>query len=246
MATTTGAAAPPAIAGAPTTTSTTVDSTAAGIAALIGVVLSVIGAILISGVSGTDLYGAMETSSAPERARLLTEIADSQTTLVVGLAFWMVAFPACAAGSVLLARLGRPSPLSSLVRFGATASVGAILVFLSAIVAFVVVVAPAHAAGSDVTVLAHLVGFFASTIDWLVSAIVLGLGPAAAVFVGRDTWAPRWLQRFAALTLVVTIVELVALAADNRDIAFILVPVGLAHLACAGIAALRNAGYGAV
>jgi hypothetical protein len=246
MATTIGAAAPTAITGAPTTASTTVDRRAAGIAALIGVVLAVVGAILLSAVSGTDLYAAMETSSAPERARLLTEIADAQTTLVVGLAIWMVAFPACAASSVLLARLGRPSPLSSLARFGATASVGAILVFLSAMMAFVVAVAPAHAAGSDVTVLAHVVGFFASTVDWIVTAIVLGLAPAAAVFAGRDIWAPRWLQRFAAFTLAVTVVELIALAADNRDLAFVLVPVGLAHLACAGITALRHTGNGVV
>ena len=179
----------------------------------------------------------METESATERARLLTEVAEAQTTLVASFVCWMLGFPACAAASLLLVRVGRQSPLTALVRQAATASVGAIVVFLSMFITFVVVIAPAHTSSEDVLTLAHTIGFAATTMDWVVTAIVLGFAPVAAVYAGRGIWAPRWLQGLAAVTAIATIVELVALVVDNRDLAFPLVPIGLLLIASAGLSA---------
>ncbi|MGB5757638.1 MAG: hypothetical protein WBM50_12050 [Acidimicrobiales bacterium] len=217
-----------------------IDARAAGSAAIIGVVLSIAGALVNSVLVDADVYAAMQTASATERAQLLTDVAGARTALVASFVLWMIAFPACAAASVLLARLGRQSPLTSLIRQAAAAATGAIIVFLSMFIAFVAAVAPAHVAGEDVLTLARIIGFSATTADWIVSAIVLGLAPAAAVYAGRGIWAPRWLQWLAALTVVVTVIEVIGLIIDNRDLAFPLVPMGLALIASAGICALRH------
>jgi hypothetical protein len=151
----------------------------------------------------------------------------------------MIAFPCAALASVLLTGLGRQSPLTEIVRQMATASIGAILVFLSAFIAVAVAIAPAHVAGEDVNILARTIGYSATTVDWAVTAIVLGLAHVGAVLAGRGTWAPRWLQGLAGFAMVVTVVELVGLATDTRAMAFPSVPIGLVLLACAGLCALR-------
>jgi hypothetical protein len=214
----------------------------AGIVALGGVALSVVGSVLNQVVPSVDIFAAMETSSTAEQARLLTATAGEQTPLVAGFAIWMVAFPMAALESVLLSRLGRPSPLTALIRQAAAASTGAIIVFLALFITFVTVIAPAHVAGEDVSTLAETIGFAATTMDWVVTAIVLGLAPVAAVYLGRGLWAPRWLQAVAAGTAVVTVVEIAALITDTRGLAIVLVPVGLLLHTCAGVCALRRAG----
>jgi hypothetical protein len=214
---------------------------AAAIACFTGVGLSVAGALTLE-VAAADPFGAMETTSRVDLAAQLDDVAGAMTALVVGLAIWLAAFPALAFGGVLLSRLGRNGVFARLSRFALTAATGAMPVFLVSMMTFVVVVAPAHAAGEDVLTLARTVGFAASTVDWLITALTLGIGPVALIVAGRDSWAPRWLQNCALVTAVVTIVELAALAAGQRDIAFVLVPVGLALYTAAGVAALRSAG----
>lgn len=221
-------------------TASAADYRAAGLLALIGVALSVIGSVLNQVIPDVDVFAAMDTSSTAERARLLDLVANDQSPLVAGFAVWMIAFPCIALASVFLARVGRQSPLTELVRHMAVASIGAMLVFLSAFIAFVVAIAPAHVAGEDVDTLAHAIGYTATTVDWTVTAIVIGLAPIGAIIAGRNIWAPRWLQGLAAITMVVTVVELVGLATDHRAIAFPLVPVGMLLLGCAGVCALRR------
>jgi hypothetical protein len=212
----------------------------AGVACLVGVVLSVIGAVLFE-VSTADLYGGLEAGSRADLAANLDAIAGSTNQLVVALSIWLLAFPTFAFGGVLLSRLGRPSVWTSLARYAFTAAAGAMPVFLVAMMTFVVVIAPAHAAGEDVLTLARSFGFAGSTLDWVISALALGIGPVAAVFAGRGTWAPRWLQRCAYVTAAITVVELLALAANNRDLTFVIVPAGLALTAASGVVALRHA-----
>ena len=118
----------------------------AGAVALAGATLSVVGSILNQAVVDADIFAAMETASAAERARLLTDVAAEQAPLVAGFVIWMVAFPLVAMASVLLARLSRPSTLTVAVTRAATASIGAMIVFLTMFLAFVVVIAPAHVA----------------------------------------------------------------------------------------------------
>lgn len=216
------------------------DHRAAAVVAFAGVALCVVGSILNQAIPGADVYGAMETASASERAILLEQVADAQVPLVAGFSVWMLAFPLTALASVLLARLGRQSTLVDMIRHLAVASIGAILVFLSAIITFVVVIAPAHVAGENVETLARTVGFFATTVDWVITAIVLGIGPIGAVYAGRDSWAPRWLQGLAGITAVATAVEVFGLVTDNRALLMPIVPIGLVLVACAGVAALRR------
>jgi hypothetical protein len=211
----------------------------AAVVSLIGVALSVLGAVLLQLADG-DLFGGLETSSRAELSGHLDQIAGSTGQIVAALSVWLVAFPLVALGGTMLSRLSPPNPWSQVSRLASTAAVGAIPVFLVLMMTFVVVIAPAHAGGEDVLTLARAFGFASSTIDWIITALVLGIGPAAAVIAGRSTWVPRWLHTFAIVTLAVMVVELVALAADNRGLAFILVPVGLAHLATAAIVALRH------
>jgi hypothetical protein len=216
------------------------DFRTAGLLALAGVGLSIVGSVLNQVVADVDVYAAMETASSTERALLLTEVADARTPLVAGFAIWMIAFPLTAAASLHLAQLGRQSRLTVAIRSVVTAAIGAILVFLSMFITFAAVIAPAHVAGENVLTLARVVGYTASTIDWVVTTIVLGFGPVAAVYAGRGVWAPRWLLGLAAITGVFTVLELGALIADERDLAFPLVPVGMLLLACAGISAMRH------
>jgi hypothetical protein len=217
------------------------DARAAGVVSLIGVALSVLGAALLEFTQG-DLFGGLETSSPTELARHLDQTAGSTGRIVTALSVWLVAFPLAALGGILLSRLSPPSVWTQVSRLACTAAVGAMPVFLVVMMTFVVVLAPAHAGGEDVLTLARAFGFTGSTIDWIVTALTLGIGPTAAVIAGRSTWVPHWLYRCTLATLAVTVVELVALAADNRDLVFILVPVGLAHLAAAAIVALRHPG----
>ncbi len=217
------------------------DFRTAGLVALAGVGLSIVGSVLNQVVADVDVFAAMETASSAERAQLLTQVADARTPLVAGFALWMIAFPLTAAASLHLAQLGRQSRLTAMTRSVVTAAIGAILVFLSMFITFAVVIAPAHVAGENVLTLAHVVGYTASTIDWVVTAIVLGFGPMAAVYAGRGIWAPRWLLGLAAITGVFTAVALGALIADERGLAFPLVPVGMLLVACAGISAMRHA-----
>jgi hypothetical protein len=212
----------------------------AGMIALTGVVLAAVGSVFNQVVVDVDMFAAMETSSADERAQLLTAVAADQTPLVVGFVIWMVGFPLIALASVLLARLGRPSTLTFAVSRTSTASIGAIIVFLSMFLAFPVVIAPAHVAGEDVSTLAHTIGFMATTVDWVVTAIVLGLAPIGAVWAGRRSWTPRWLVGLAGITAAATVMELAGLVADNRDLAFPIVPIGLLLVAAAGVCAMRS------
>ncbi len=160
--------------------------------------------------------------------------------MVTALSVWLVGFPLLALGGMLLSRLGPPSIWAQVSRLAFTAAAGAMPVFLVLMMTFVVVIAPAHAGGEDVLTLARAFGFAGSTIDWVITSLALGIGPATAIIAGRKTWAQGWLQTFAIVTLAVTVVELVALAADNRDVTFVLVPVGLAQVAAAAIVALRH------
>lgn len=211
----------------------------AGLVALTGVVLAVLGTVFNQVIVDADVFAAMETSSAAERARLLTDLADDRTPLVTGFAIWMIGFPLTALASVLLARLGRPSTVTVVVSRAATASIGVTIVFLSMFLAFPVVIAPAHVAGQDVSTLAHTIGFVATTADWVVTAIVLGLAPIGAVWAGRRTWAPRWLVGLAGITAAATVLEIAGLVTDNRDLAFPIVPIGLLLVATAGVCATR-------
>jgi hypothetical protein len=216
------------------------DARMGGLVALAGVVLAVVGSVFNQVVVDVDMFAAMQTSSADERAQLLTGIAADQTPFVVGFVIWMVGFPLIALSSVLLARLSRPSTLTLAVSRTATASIGAIIVFLSMFLAFPVVIAPAHVAGEDVSTLAHTIGFMATTADWVVTAVVLGLAPIGAVWAGRRTWAPRWLVGLAGVAVAATVLELAGLVTDNRDLAFPIVPIGLLLVAAAGVCAMRS------
>jgi hypothetical protein len=214
------------------------DARVVGAMALAGVTLSVAGSILNQAIVDVDIFAAMETASASERARLLTDVAAEQTPLVAGFVIWMVAFPLLAIASIGLARLSRPSTLTVAVSRVATASIGAMVVFLTMFIAFVVVIAPAHVAGEHVSTLAHTIGWIAATIDWVVTAVVLGLAPVAAVWAGRDTWAPRWLVGLAAVAATATALEIGGLITDHRALAFPIVPIGLLLFGAAGACAM--------
>jgi hypothetical protein len=214
------------------------DNRVVGAIALAGVALSIVGSILNQVVADVDIFEAMETSSAADRARLLTDVAAEQTPLVAGFVIWMIAFPLVAIASIGLARLSRPSALTVAVSRVATASIGAMMVFLTMFVTFVIVIAPAHVAGEDVSTLAHTVGWLAATIDWVVTAAVLGLAPVVAVWTGRKSWAPRWLVGLAGVAAMATAVEIVGLVTDHRALTFPIVPIGLLLVGAAGACAM--------
>jgi hypothetical protein len=225
---------------APTPSAT--EHRVAGVTALAGVVLCLVGVVLNQVIVDVDAWAAMEASSRAEQADLLERVAADRTPIIAGLAVWMIAFPLVCMSSVLLARLGRRSSLTQFVQRGATAAMGAILVVLSAFITFVAVIAPAHVAGEDVYMVARGIGWMATTTDWVVTAVVLGLAPIGAVYAGRDRWAPRWLQGIAAIAALAAILLGVGLVSDVRGLVYPLVPIGLVLVACSGVCALRHQG----
>lgn len=210
-----------------------------GSALIAGCLLMAAGAI-VQGTSGADLFAVMEASDAAEITAGLIEVADVRTQMVAGLSLWVAGVPAICLGIVLLSRRTVASAWSAVARWAAGASTGAAIVFFTAMIGIVVGLAPAAAAGQDVTAVTRAMGIAASAADWVTTALVLFGGIGSLVISARDRWAPTWLVGLAAATGVAAAISLIAFVAGS-PLAIIDVPVGLALGIATGVVALRTA-----
>lgn len=216
-----------------------IDPRIAGGVSFFGFLLMAVGAVLLTSASG-DLFAGMQTSDSEVLGDHLTDVAGSQGQLATALALWIAGVPTIAIGIGLLSRLGSDVTAASVARTAATIAAGGAIVFYSIMMGIVVGLAPAHEAGDDVIAAARALGVAADTADWAATELVLGISPVAAVLAGRRDWAPRWLVYFSLFTGAVGLFSVVMVAARQYDVAFVLIPVGMIHLAVASVVAFLS------
>ncbi len=208
-----------------------------GVLGLTGAAVMIAGAVCHNAF-GADLFAVMLSTDRAEIESNLTDVAEHRTPLMVGLWLWVVGASLMCAGGTLLARRTMGA-WSTIARWGFAAATGAVIVFFTAMMAIVEGVAPAHAAGEDVITLATAIGYGAVTADSIATALILGLGYAAAVYSARETWAPSWLVKLATTSIVVSIASLILYR--SADFAFVVVIVGFVTVIATGITAVRHA-----
>lgn len=188
---------------------------------------------------GADLFAAIEPDTRDDIAAALTDIDDRRFVLAIGTWLWILgATTMCAAGTLLVHGVRRP--LASIARWAFAASTGAVIIFFTAMLAIVEVLAPAHARGEDVITLTHTVGLAAATADWIVTAMILGVGYFGVVFSGRGGWAPEWLVKLASVTLAIAVLSVTVGLHVVPALGFAIVIVGLATVLATGITAMRD------
>lgn len=216
-----------------------------GLLLALGTIGMGIGAAVMT-ASGADVFAAMESSARTDIAKHLSDVADKQTILVVHFSIWIVSFIMLALGGSLLVRMSSARPLpAAIARFGFDITAAAAIIYYSAMMGIVVGLAPAHAAGQDVLAVTRAIGFGAATADWVATIIVLGICSVALSESARTTWTPPWLRRLAYVALTAGGISAAALILDERPLASIILPFGMAHMIAAGILAVRysnNAG----
>ena len=190
--------------------------------------------------SGADLDAALDDGSI---AAYLTDAASSGTALTLNLGFWILGVLTMGAGGLLLSRLGGDSAAAAIARAAFTAGPAAAVVFFSVWLGIVLGLAPAHVAGESVAGVAVALGHAVSIADWVATVVILSVGGGALALAGRDTWVPRWLMRWAVVVVAAGALAIVGLVVGARStIAMPVVPIGIAYLIAAGVAAIRHDG----
>jgi len=185
--------------------------------------------------TGADLWKAVDDGAM---ADYLTEASRSATTIVVGLAVWIVGSLLLGVGGVLASRGGDgPAPTAARTVYTVGSAV--------AIPAFVTMAAVVRLAdaGTTSTDLADALGFVGIRLDDLATIALIGMGPVLlALATGRDRWMPSWLTRAAWLVGAAAVLAAVAIfTGASASYGFLLVPIGLAWTIAAGTTAVRRA-----
>lgn len=210
----------------------------AGWIAMAGVVGMASGAALVT-ASGVDADAALANRDI---AGYLAGAYDAQSTLVTGLGVWMIAIAVLCAGGALLAATSPDGTARRLSTFGFTTGGGTAILFFSVWMGVIIGLAPAHAAGQSVEAVALALLSGAVNADWVITVMIVGVGAGFLVLSGRGSWAPVWLVRWAYLSLVVGALALVSIVAGQRELAFVIVPIGLGLVVATSIVAIRGRG----
>jgi hypothetical protein len=213
------------------------DARLGGLAAIIGAGLMIVGAILLV-TSGADLNTALAQDSI---GVYLVDAAENKTILSANLSFWMFGVVVLAASGILFARISIDRPTIAALGAGAYILGAALaLVAFSVWLALVREIAPAHVAGTDLTVIGAALGEIVSVMDWVATVLVLGIGQGLIAIAGRGRWVPNWLFIWGIVVLAAGALAIVGLILDMRtSVPPVGVVAGLGWPIAAGIVALR-------
>lgn len=210
---------------------------ATGVMAILATLSMVTGAALWAS-SGADLDAALAQRTVGD---YLVQAAEVRVTLLANLALWMIGASLMSAAVIgFFSMTTSRSLVAHLALGGAVAGVALALASFSIWMGIVLEVAPAHAAGADLSVLGAALGQAASISDWVATALILAAGGGLIGVAGRRDWAPNWLYGWSLLLILVGAVSLFGLFIDARtSLSFLIVPVGLLWFLAAGVTALR-------
>lgn len=214
------------------------DARLGGLAAVIGALLMLAGAAVWTSV-GADIDVALHDGTM---SAYLTDVANNQTAVTTNLGFWMLGVMFLCASGVVFARLApNRRTIAALGALGYILGATLALASFSVWLGIVRGLAPAHAAGTDLTAVGVALGETATLADWVATALIIGLGPALISIAGRGSWVPRWLYIWGLVALVAGVVAIAVIAAGARTspLVFLILPVGLGWTIAAGIVAMR-------
>ncbi|KAA3639004.1 MAG: hypothetical protein DWP92_05305 [Armatimonadetes bacterium] len=215
-----------------TSTDAPTNMRAAGVVALVGAIVMVVGAGLYAS-SGADAWAAV---SSGDTQKFLNDAAASATTFYAGLSAWITGAILMAVGGGLVAGVGSG--------FGApaartTLAIGAAV----AVPAFVVLatVVRLAASGSTSLDLADSLAFLGTTLDDVATIIIIGVSPVLIGLSGHGRWMPRWLYFWALACGVAGVIATVAVFLGmSSTLGMILVPVGIGWMFATGVVAIRH------
>lgn len=208
-----------------------------GYSAIAGAIAFLLGAI-IWGTTGTDLDLAVVNG---EMADFLIAAGAHRTALILNLSLWILGVLLLGVAGSAIARLGdRPVPTHLAQACYRTAPPLVVVAYV-AMLAVLVQLAPDTSAASVAS--AELLGWLGSRADWIGTILIIGAGPVFLASAGQDSWIPTWLLRFSYANAVCGLLTAVALFTNSLgSYGFIIIPVGLVWMLCAGVVLLRQAG----
>jgi hypothetical protein len=204
-----------------------------------GGVCGLLGAALW-GASGADLDEALASGDI---ANYLTVAGEKTPLIVTGLTVWIVmALLFGAAATVMTALCAQRPALAQIARYSYWTGVPLAIASFVAWLAIVVQVAPDTS--PTAVLMTEVVGWFASRADWLATILLIGTGPTLISLAGRGEWVPTWLERWGMVTIVTSILTVVAMFTGSglSTYGFLLVPIGVGWMIAAGIVLLRRIG----
>lgn len=206
--------------------------------AIAGVAAMVAGAICHSAF-GADLWKVMVPTDRAGASTALTEVARHHRPLVIGSWLWIIgACTMCIGGTVIVRR--STGVWATVSRWAFATAAGACVVFFTAMMAIGEVLAPAHARGEDVVVVAETIGYAASAADAIATVLILTVGFGSIVLSGHRRWAPRWLVGLVAVNAVAATASLIVYRTGGV-VANLIVPIGLATVVGAAVTEARRA-----
>lgn len=207
-----------------------------GYAAITSAVIMIAGAVL-KVVSGADLDQALATG---DLSGYLVQAAEVRHLLLTNLSLWIVGVFGLGIAGIAMAELCEHNRTTTLIvrlcyYTGVPLAIAAFVAWITIIVQL-----PPDAASSE-TLIAEVVGLFASRADWIATVLVVGAGPSLISFAGRKDWVPTWLAGFGVATAIAGVLTVIAMFTHAlTSYGFLIVPVGLAWIIAAGMVLLRR------
>ncbi len=209
----------------------------AGLLAVVGAGLMLLGAAVWVSTGSLDLDAALQTG---EMAAYLVAAGEHRAALVANLCIWIVGVLGLGAAGTAMAAVGRGSGLTGdLVRFvywvGVSVAISAFVAWLAIIVQL------SGATGATPVAIAEVVGWFAYRMDLIATVLLIGVGPALVAWAGREGWVPRWLLGWGLLAALVGVLSFLPyfVPAVPFGLTFAIVPVGIGWTLAAGVVLLR-------
>lgn len=210
------------------------------ITALAGALCAIAGASLWI-ASGTDIDRSLVQG---EMATYLTQVEENSQLLVANLVLWIFMVLFLGAAAVAMTSLSEQRPLPArLARYSYGVGVPLVTAAFVAWLALVIHIAPDTSASA--VLLAQVVGWFASTADWIATILIVGIGPTLIALAGRGAWVPLWLVRWSMLTAIAGLLTAIALFTGGGGLTtygFLTVPVGVLWMIAASIVLFRYRG----
>lgn len=208
----------------------------AGLAALGGALIMIIGAVLYFS-SGTDLWAAVDGG---DMAGYLEAVGGVKAQLVANLTFWIVGVLVLGTAVNAMANLCvQRQTLAQVARVLAGAAVPLAIVAFIAMLSIVVQIAPDR---SPVSVaMANVIGWIGIRSDDLATALIIGFAPMAIALAAKDEWLPGWLTWWGYLAGLVGLLSVVVLYIPGMgQFGFLMVPVGMGWMIAVGLVLLRR------
>lgn len=214
---------------------TKVAARTGSITVLIGSILMILGAAFL-GISGADLDASL---SKNDLAEYLISAQENQFMLITNLSLWIMGVILLGIAGIMMAYLGKECTiLSKLSSYNYCIAIPIVVIAYSAWLAIVVRLSAYDSEAS--TLLAEVLGWFASRANWIATILVLGTGPFFITLAGRKSWVPKWLQFWSYIALFTGLLNFIAMFADGlTTYGFLIIPVGMGWMVASFFVLIR-------